>query len=183
MQRPWRIYIVIFSLSFLAGVFGYHLVQTEILTHPTSVDIALPDTRVAYNTPSRKRPARRPARPSNATLCLAQNLYFEARHEPREGQEAVAATVFNRMTSPLFPSTICGVVYQYRQYSWTLDTSRWSIRPPKAFLAIATEFIDRRDELRREWSVTHFHRHDIRPKWAATLTHVVQVGAHDFYRL
>jgi spore germination cell wall hydrolase CwlJ-like protein len=180
MQRPWRIYIVIFSLSVLAGAFGYQLVQSEITHRHIPADIELPVSyTVRKTTPSR----RRITRPSNATLCLAQNLYFEARHEPYEGKEAVAATVFNRMSNPLYPSSICAVVYQYRQYSWTLDSSRWSIRPPKAFLAIASEFIVRREELRREWSVTHFHRHDLRPDWSRTLIYVTQIGAHVFYRM
>ena len=46
--------------------------------------------------------------------CLAEAVYFEARSEPEEGQAAVAQVVLNRMKSGLYPSSICGVVYQNR---------------------------------------------------------------------
>lgn len=58
--------------------------------------------------------------------CLAQNIYFEARSEPLEGQIAVAHVTLNRTESPMFPQTICGVVKQTRknvcQFSWWCDS-------------------------------------------------------------
>ena len=67
-----------------------------------------------------------PARQSYATLigrddagaekrCLAEAIYFEARGESEEGQAAVAQVVLNRVSSGLYPASICGVVYQNRQ--------------------------------------------------------------------
>ena len=53
--------------------------------------------------------------------CLAQNIYFEARGEPTTGQLAVAMVTMNRVRSKRFPSTVCGVVWQKRQFSWTHD--------------------------------------------------------------
>ena len=44
--------------------------------------------------------------------CLATAIYFEARGEPVSGQVAVGQVIMNRVRSPLFPQTICGVVYQ-----------------------------------------------------------------------
>ena len=44
--------------------------------------------------------------------CLATAIYFEARGEPVEGQIAVGQVIMNRVRSPQFPETICGVVYQ-----------------------------------------------------------------------
>ena len=61
--------------------------------------------------------------------CLAQAIYFEARSEPEEGQAAVAQVILNRMTSGLYPSSICGVVFQNRQPSPRLPVLlrlRWS---------------------------------------------------------
>ncbi len=46
--------------------------------------------------------------------CLAEAVYFEARSEPEEGQAAVAQVVLNRVKSGLYPSNVCGVVYQNR---------------------------------------------------------------------
>ncbi len=46
--------------------------------------------------------------------CLAEAIYFEARSEPEEGQAAVAQVVLNRVSSGLYPASVCGVVYQNR---------------------------------------------------------------------
>lgn len=56
---------------------------------------------------------------------LARLVQSEAAGEPYTGQVAVAATVLNRIKSPIYPNTISGVVYQvsygYYQYSPVLD--------------------------------------------------------------
>ncbi len=53
--------------------------------------------------------------------CLASNVYFEARGEQRLGQLAVAMVTMNRVESRRFPNSICRVVWQKRQFSWTHD--------------------------------------------------------------
>ena len=53
--------------------------------------------------------------------CLALNVYFEARGEKAEGQLAVALVTMNRMKSRHYPNSVCGVVWQKRQFSWTHD--------------------------------------------------------------
>jgi N-acetylmuramoyl-L-alanine amidase len=50
--------------------------------------------------------------------CLAKNIYHEARGEPIQGQIAVAAVTMNRVASAKFPDSVCGVVYQPKQFSW-----------------------------------------------------------------
>jgi len=56
---------------------------------------------------------------------LARLVYAEAAGEPYAGQVAVAASVLNRIKSPLYPNTISSVIYQvsygYYQYSPVLD--------------------------------------------------------------
>ena len=54
-------------------------------------------------------------------LCLALNIYHEARGEPLIGQEMVASVTLNRVASPLYPDNVCDVVYQPRQFAWTAD--------------------------------------------------------------
>ncbi len=44
--------------------------------------------------------------------CMAQNVYFEARHESMVGKIAVAHVVMNRIESKDFPNTVCEVVKQ-----------------------------------------------------------------------
>ena len=145
----------------------------------SSSSIPTPHTRVS---PPRRRITIK--KPSQAVMCLAQTLYFEAAHEPDEGIMAVAATVFNRMNlRGQYPSSVCGVVYQPFQYSWTLDTSNWARTPPEKFFTLAKEFLSNRAIISEEYPVTHFHRIDIEPAWSHTLTYVVTVGQHKFYGL
>jgi hypothetical protein len=60
-------------------------------------------------------------------LCLARNIYFEARGEGSRGQYAVAAVTMNRVRDKRWSDGICGVVYQKKQFSWTI--SRPASRP------------------------------------------------------
>ncbi|MEW5921679.1 MAG: LysM peptidoglycan-binding domain-containing protein [Bacillota bacterium] len=56
---------------------------------------------------------------------LARLVHAEAAGEPYIGQVAIAASVLNRVKSPVYPNTIRGVIYQvtygYYQYSPVLD--------------------------------------------------------------
>ena len=45
-------------------------------------------------------------------ICLAENIYFEARAESIEGKAAVANVTRNRVESDQFPNSYCDVVYQ-----------------------------------------------------------------------
>lgn len=53
--------------------------------------------------------------------CLALNIYHESRGEPLLGQLAIAFTVKERVKSPRWKNDVCGVVYSYKQWSWTKD--------------------------------------------------------------
>ncbi len=55
-------------------------------------------------------------------ICLASNIYHEARGESLAGQLGVAFVTLNRMKNKRFPDTICGVVYQGQHYTnWRGD--------------------------------------------------------------
>ncbi len=56
--------------------------------------------------------------------CLARNIYFESRGEPLEGQYAVAYVTLNRVLDSRWPDTICEVVYEPNQFSWTTNRDR-----------------------------------------------------------
>lgn len=121
-------------------------------------------------------------RPSNTLLCLAQVLYFEASTEPIEGLQAVAATVFNRIGTPGYARSICGVVYQPHQYSWTLVQHNWLRTPAPRYFDLAKAFLQERESLKEEYPVTHYHHVGINPKWSVTLEHIFTIGQHKFYR-
>ena len=122
--------------------------------------------------------------------CLAQAIYYEARSESRVGQLAVADVVLNRVSSPVYPDTICEVVYQGSerrtgcQFSFTCDGSmkarlnerKWrdSEMLAGAVLAGIRKPVSR--------NATHYHADYVSPPWADTLTPTAVIGTHKFYR-
>ena len=65
-----------------------------------------------------------------ALICLALNVYHEARGEAFEGKQAVASVTLNRARDRRFPNTVCDVVKQSSrrkgrrracQFSWYCD--------------------------------------------------------------
>ena len=53
--------------------------------------------------------------------CGAQNAYFESQGEPDLGMVAVSQVVINRVKDKRWPNTVCEVVWQNKQFSWTHD--------------------------------------------------------------
>ena len=56
---------------------------------------------------------------SKQVECLTRVIYHESRAEGEKGMIAVAFTTLNRVKDSRFPKTICGVVFEKHQYSWT----------------------------------------------------------------
>ncbi|MCI0599656.1 MAG: cell wall hydrolase [Beijerinckiaceae bacterium] len=124
--------------------------------------------------------------------CLAEAVYFEARGEPEEGQAAVAQVVLNRVSSGLYPATICGVVYQNRrhfqacQFSFACDGMPIRITEPDAWRQakqVASEVTNGTTYVSEIGSSTHFHANYVRPRWARRLEKMEVIGHHIFYKL
>jgi hypothetical protein len=130
------------------------------------------------------------AKSSREQNCLAQAIYYEARGESRQGQMAVAEVVSNRTRSGVYPSTVCGVVYQGSeratgcQFSFTCDGSL-KARPRGAAWreanAISAQVLMGmvRPVTHR---ATHYHTVAIDPYWSSSLVETTRIGAHVFYR-
>ncbi len=54
-------------------------------------------------------------------LCLACNIYHESGNQSMTGKRAVAAVTLNRTKNKFFPHSICGVVWDKGEFSWTRD--------------------------------------------------------------
>lgn len=135
-------------------------------------------------------------------LCLAQNIFFEARNQSIEGQVAVAWVTINRKTAGEFPMTLCEVVQQGRkdangnmirnqcQFSWYCDGK--SDRIPgnviaqraweDAQLVARVVLLDwARNEQSPVEDATFYHAHYVSPHWAEQFTVVATVEDHIFY--
>jgi spore germination cell wall hydrolase CwlJ-like protein len=114
--------------------------------------------------------------------CLAKNIYMEARGEPLEGQIAVAQVTVNRVRDPAYHSTVCGVVYAYKQFSWTLGKRKQVVdqKAWRAALDISRAVLTQSIPL-PHFPATHFHTRQVKPYWAKTKTRVAVIGNHIFY--
>lgn len=124
--------------------------------------------------------------------CLAEAIYFEARGESEEGQAAVAQVVLNRVASGLYPTTICGVVYQNRQrwhgcqFSFACEGKSLRITETDAWLKaerIAAEVMNGKTYVSDIAGSTHYHTNYVRPHWARRLEKMDVIGHHIFYKL
>lgn len=117
--------------------------------------------------------------------CLAQNIYFEARGESRLGQEAVAWVTLNRVMDPARPKTICAVVWESSQFSWTNDGLK-DTPPPGLAWDDAQQVAA---EVTANWNPEHdptegsvmFHSSGVKPEWRKNFTKVVRIDGHIFY--
>lgn len=119
--------------------------------------------------------------PKDDTICLAKNIYFEARGESRRGKRAVAQVTLNRVKHKSFKNSICEVVYRPYQFSWTLKSHK--ITNYEAWidaLAIASEAIETGTAL-KNFSALYFHARHIMPKWAMQKHKIETIGSHIFY--
>jgi spore germination cell wall hydrolase CwlJ-like protein len=122
--------------------------------------------------------------------CLATAIYFEARGEPVRGQVAVAQVILNRVRSPLFPETICGVVYQGQmhpgcQFSFACDghtdnprnDGQWALAQSIAKKITAGELW-----LPEVGYSTYYHANYVTPDWVGDMSKIDKIGRHIFYK-
>lgn len=123
--------------------------------------------------------------------CLARAVYFEARSESEVGQMAVAKVILNRVKSPDYPKSICGVVYQGSnrrnscQFSFACDGLPDDVRQPASWSRakqIAQRAISGDSNLGKSMNAaTNYHADYVRPKWAKSMRKLVKIGRHVFY--
>ena len=135
---------------------------------------------------------------AEALVCIALNVYHEARDQPFIGQVAVAQVVMNRVYDDRYPNTACKVVKQGPTYSWT---DGFPVRNRCQFSWYCDGKSDKpkdgtawMDAMRIAHGVyygnlddfvegaTHYHATYVQPEWAESKTKVVQIADHIFYR-
>ncbi|MEO1307620.1 MAG: cell wall hydrolase [Pseudomonadota bacterium] len=135
--------------------------------------------------------ARQPAgRGGEQWRCLAEAIYFEARGESIKGQFAVAEVIMNRVSSGLYPNSVCGVVHQgtgarYQcQFTYTCDGRAEHIGERAAFARagkIAQILLDGAPRTLTA-GATHYHTTAVSPRWARQFPRTAHIGVHYFYR-
>jgi spore germination cell wall hydrolase CwlJ-like protein len=134
--------------------------------------------------------------PNQSTICLAQNVYFEARGDNLAGKFAVADVVLNRVENTRYPNTICEVIKQGLkhsngtmrrhkcQFSWYCDGKSDNPKDASAWmdsLYIAILIQDGHFRGITEGS-THYHATYVNPSWNKQMFPVGRIGVHRFFR-
>ena len=139
-------------------------------------------------------------------ICMADNIYWEARNQPVKGMWAVALVTDNRVGDDRFPNTHCEVIKQgptskwwyekhgkvvpirHRcQFSWYCDGKSdeipiYDIDVYRIALAIAQKvfFGSYNEDITK--GATHYHADYVFPSWRKQKTKTLVVANHIFYR-
>ena len=125
-------------------------------------------------------------------VCLANNIYYEARNQSFDGMYAVAEVTLNRVENRRWPNDICNVVQQrivvnsrwVCQFSWYCDGESDNPQDGKAMLesVILAQHIIAGTVTDISEGATHYHATYVNPYWAGDMTVVLEIGQHIFYK-
>ncbi|MGB5741396.1 MAG: cell wall hydrolase, partial [Sedimenticolaceae bacterium] len=173
----------------LANVVAAAESANKHLTGFAHVDRSIADKSVLQG-PGGEPSTQRDIQVENEVLCLALNIYFEARSEAEKGQLAVGHVVMNRVANRHYPNTVCEVVRQggeerlHRcQFSWWCDGHSDKPLNQKAWLkslklAIAVYVGHSEDPTH---GALWYHADYANPYWSDTLVVGEKIGQHVFY--
>ena len=118
-----------------------------------------------------------------AVMCLAMNVFFEARNQSIAGQVAVAQVTMNRVHSPNYPNSVCEVVHQKKQFSWYWDGKSDVPQEEDAWerAQIIAQGVMAGSGHADLVGVTHYHALTVQPYWIHTMTFVTRIDDHVFY--
>jgi N-acetylmuramoyl-L-alanine amidase len=120
--------------------------------------------------------------------ALALNMFYEAGGEKNAtiAMQLVGEVTLNRVENDRYPDSICDVIYQNRQFSWTStnkrrripsDSENWNAARQLASQLIDGDFVERSD------GATHFiNPKRASPDWTRRMKKVKTYGNHTFYR-
>lgn len=113
--------------------------------------------------------------------CLAKNIYYEAGVEPMDGKYAVAQVTLNRLKTQRWGNSICKVVHAPKQFSWTLRRQHMPKgRGWEDSQRVAAHILSGA-RVRPLLASHHYHADYVKPKWAARVAKIQQIGRHIFY--
>ena len=124
--------------------------------------------------------------------CLAEAIYFESRSEPEDGQAAVAQVVLNRVRSGIYPTTVCGVVYQDRnrpfacQFTFACEGKSLRVEEPGPWAVatrIARDVVSGANYNPKVDIAVNYHANYVAPFWVGYLKRVDHIDAHIFYAM
>jgi spore germination cell wall hydrolase CwlJ-like protein len=121
----------------------------------------------------------------NDLFCIVQNIYHESRGEDALGQAAVAHVTLNRVRASAYPDSVCDVVWQRNQFSWTEDSRSDHMTDLDAIgKAVDIALAASRGKIKEPTGgALHYYAHDrVKPGWSSRGYRLI-LGEHTFVRL
>lgn len=146
--------------------------------------------------------------------CLIRNVFYEGpryfngmedksvykdynkiqllEHIVKERIKIVNVTM-NRVESDLYPDSLCEVIYQYKQFSWTLQKDKKWANLKSKYRYNSTELANIEDierlvdyAMRYQFEditngALYYHTHWVSPYWKSSKTHLVSSLWHKYY--
>lgn len=131
---------------------------------------------------------------SAALLCIALNVYHEARGESIPGQYAVALVTMKRAGGDR--EKVCAETFRNKQFSWAnngvtkvkggwqiskkltpKEAHQWWVANRVALVTLSGRMYDFTN------GANHYHTRYVDPYWSARKRPVKRIGAHVFYRI
>jgi N-acetylmuramoyl-L-alanine amidase len=116
-------------------------------------------------------------------VCMARNIYHEARGEPKLGQIAVGYVVLNRVEEPgdRFEKTPCEVITS-GEFVWTEKAlnaypHEWEAYQKAMYIAVGTLEGTLPNPI---GDATYFYAGSQTPRWARPFEQVARIGRHRF---
>lgn len=160
----------------LESILTYHLIVGAILHGPP---LQLRENIVASN---------------NDYRCGVRNLYHEGRGEGLVGQAFIVKSVLNRVRDTKHPHSVCKVIYQNKQFSWTHQIPKNKQQVPNKTTS-EKELLKRLEVVstvviwidRLGWDFTEgsqfYHSVNVKPRWDYRKIEKTQrIGNHIFYK-
>jgi len=141
---------------------------------------------------------------AESLICLALNVYHEAKNQSFIGQVAVAQVVMNRVEDSRYPNNVCDVVkqgltYKWKptlpiknrcQFSWYCDGKLDNVANKRAyresdkiaFLAIESYNAIKTKGLDLTEGARYYHTYAVSPRWSKVYPVVGRIGDHIFYK-
>lgn len=111
--------------------------------------------------------------------CLVRAMYFESNRSSEAGLLGVGTVVMNRVESPRYPETICGVVGAPRQFAAGVLTRPMAARDLPKVEAVAEDILNgRRSDT--VGAAKHFHMAGLRFSYA-NMHYMTVAGGNAFY--
>ena len=113
--------------------------------------------------------------------CIANAAYAEARGEGEKGMKAVSSVIINRIRSPLYENTPCGVVNSPGQFTYNhkakiTDSDSYT----KAVVIATISYLGLASDITH--GATMFHTSSVHPPWGKHMVNTACIGHHLFYR-